>query len=173
VATGQKEGVAIASDEPLSIDRDELARRMAEPAVAADLTAIGLRSPEDLLATFVAADDALAAYLADAPSLTDDRPRIEYYNWYPVRPIRVADLTRLREPVERYFTAGSPEDKQLDTARSVIEAIWEEHEATAIGDTAAAPSALASALELEPDNLYLRYLDRKQRAMAKDASARR
>jgi spermidine synthase len=166
------EGVAIASDEPLHIDRDELARRMAEPAVAADLTAIGLRSPDDLLATFVAADETLAAYLADTPTLTDDRPRIEYYNWYPVKPIRVADLKRLRQPVERYFTVGSPKDRQLDIARSVVEAIWDEHEATATGDLAAARSALGSALALEPDNLYLRYLDRKERAMAKEASAR-
>ncbi|HWG78436.1 MAG TPA: fused MFS/spermidine synthase [Stellaceae bacterium] len=166
------EGVAIASDEPLRIDRDELARRMAEPAVAADLTQIGLRSPDDLLATFVAADDTLAAYLADTPTLTDDRPRIEYYNWYPVQPIRVADLKRLREPVERYFAGGAPKDRQLDAARRVVEAIWDEHEASATGDLAAARSALGSALELEPDNLYLRYLDRKERAMAKQASAR-
>jgi spermidine synthase len=166
------EGVAIASDEPLQIDRDVLAKRMAEPAVAADLTAIGIRSPDDLLATFVAADAALARYLADTPTLTDDRPRIEYYNWYPVQPIRVADLKRLREPVERYVTGGPAKDRELDTARSVVEAIWDEHEATALGDLAAARSALGTALELEPDNMYLRYLDRKQRAMAKEASLR-
>jgi len=165
------EGVAIASDEPLRIDRDVLAKRMAEPAVAADLTEIGLRSPDDLLATFVAADERLAAFLDDTPSLTDDRPRIEYFNRYPVRPIHVADLKRLREPVERYFAVGSPEDGQLDTARRVVEAIWDEHEATATGDLAAARTALGTALKLEPDNMYLRYLDREQRAM--EASARR
>jgi spermidine synthase len=165
------EGVAIASDEPLRIDRDVLAKRMAEPAVAADLTQIGLRSPDDLLATFVAADERLAAYLDDTPSLTDDRPRIEYFNRYPVKPIHVADLKRLREPVERYFAAGSPEDGQLDTARRVVEAIWDEHEATATGDLAAARTALGTALKLEPDNMYLRYLDREQRAM--EASAQR
>jgi spermidine synthase len=165
------EGVAIASDEPLRIDRDVLAKRMAEPAVAADLTEIGLRSPDDLLATFVAADERLAAYLDDTPSLTDDRPRIEYFNRYPVRPIHVADLKRLREPVERYFAVGSPEDGQIDTARRVVDAIWDEHEATAIGDLAAARTALGTALKLEPDNMYLRYLDREQRAM--EASARR
>ena len=70
------EGVAIASDEPLQIDRDVLSARMSAPAVADDLTAIGLRSPEDLLATFVAADERLAAYVRDVPSLTDNRPRI-------------------------------------------------------------------------------------------------
>jgi hypothetical protein len=50
----------------------------------------------------------------------------------------VADLKRRREPVEFYFTVGSPKDRQLDTARRVV----------------------------------LRYLDCKQQAMAKQASAR-
>lgn len=81
------EGVAIASDEPLKIDARELAARMSEPAVAEDLTAIGLRSPEDLLGTFVAADERLAAFVRDVPSLTDDRPALEYHNWYAMEPI--------------------------------------------------------------------------------------
>lgn len=164
------EGVAIGSDEPLQIDRDMLAMRMSAPAVADDLTAIGLRSPEHLLATFVAADETLAAYLYDTPSLTDDRPRIEYYNLYPVKPIRMEDLKRLREHVERYLTVSSSEDRQLDAARTVVEAIWDEHEATAHGDVTAARSALSMALKLEPNNMYLRFLARKQRALAKEVS---
>jgi spermidine synthase len=166
------EGVAIGSDEPLQIDRDMLALRMSAPAVADDLTAIGLRSPEHLLATFVAADETLAAYLYDTPNLTDDRPRVEYYNLYPVKPIRVEDLKRLREHVERYLTVSSSEDRQLDVARNVVEAIWDEHEATAYGDVTAARSALSVALKLEPNNMYLRFLDRKQRALAKEVSPR-
>jgi predicted membrane-bound spermidine synthase len=160
------EGVAIASDEPLQIDRDVLAMRMSEPLVADDLTAIGLRSPEHLLATFVAADQTLAAYLNDTPSLTDDRPRIEYYNFYPVKPIRVGEIKRLREPVERYLTVGSYGDTQLDVARHVVDAIWDEHEATVDGDVNTARSALRVALNLEPDNRYLQFLQRKQRAAA-------
>ena len=164
------EGVAIASDAPLQIDRDTLARRMAEPAVAKDLTAIGISSPEHLLATFVAADETLAAFLGDAPSLTDDRPRIEYYNFYPMDPIRVADLKRLREPVERYLTIGPSEDRQLDEARKVVDGIWDEHEATVDGNTTAARLALSTALALEPNNQYLRFLERKQRAAVADYS---
>ena len=167
------EGVAIGSDEPLHIDRDVLGRRMSEPAVADDLAALGLGSPEDLLATFVAADDALAAYVQDAPTLTDNQPRIEYYNWYPEQPIRVAELKRLREPVERYLAGSdSEEDARLDTARSVVDAIWDEHEATALGNATGARSALRSALKLEPDNAYLRYLDRKQTESVKEALLR-
>jgi predicted membrane-bound spermidine synthase len=158
------EGVAIASDEPLRIDAAALRARMAEPAVAEDLAAIGLNAPEDLLATFVAADQTLADFVRDVPGLTDDRPRIEYYNWYPYDPIRVAEIERLREPVERYLSDNSIAPARLDQARTVTDAIWNEHQATADGDMRAARTALEAALRLEPDNAYLRFLDRKQRA---------
>jgi spermidine synthase len=167
------EGVAIASDEPLRIDPRELGIRMAAPSVAEDLTAIGLRSPEDMLATFVAADETLAAYVRDAPSLTDDRPRIEYYNWYPYKPIRVEELERLREPVESYLTDNSLAEAGLDTARKVVNAIWDEHQATADGDMPAARAALGPALRLEPDNSYVRFLDRKERVLIAEAALHR
>lgn len=137
------------------------------PSVADDLTAVGLRSPEDLLATFVAADETLAAYLGDTPTLTDDRPRLEYHNFYPFDPIRVEDLKRLRDPVERYLSVPSSEDRQLDVARDVVEAIWDEHKASADGNVTTARLALNLALTLEPNNMYLRFLDRKQRAAAR------
>jgi spermidine synthase len=166
------EGVAIASDEPLQIDPNVLGARMSEAAVADDLTAVGLRSPDDLLATFVAADETLAAYVRDVPSLTDDRPRIEYYNWYALKPIRVEELKQIRERVERYLTAPSSEGARLDVARNVIDDIWDEHEATVDGDMTAARSALTAALKLEPDNAYLHFLDRKQHAIVKEALLR-
>jgi spermidine synthase len=156
------EGVAIASDEPLKIDPGELAVRMSEPAVASDLTAVGLRLPEDLLATFVAADENLAAFVQDVPSLTDDRPRIEYYNWYPLNPIRAAELKRLREPVEGYLTDNSIKEARLDAARTVANAILDEHKATADGNLPAARAALSAAVKLEPNNSYVAFLDRKE-----------
>lgn len=167
------EGVAIASDTPLEIDYNRLAARMSAPAVADDLTAVGLRSPEHLLATFVAADDALTAYLAGTPSLTDDRPRIEYYNSYPIKPILVEDIKRLREPVERYLTAAPSDDKRQDAARNEVDAIWDEHAATVKGNAAAARSALDVALKVEPDNEYLQFLERKQRAAGAFAASAR
>lgn len=160
------EGVAIASDEPLEIDRETLAVRMSAPGVADDLAAIGLRSPEDILATFVAADEALAAFVRDTPTLTDDLPRLEYYNFYPPQPIRVKDVERLREPVERYMPVDRTQDPRLDTARAVADDIWKEHEATAYGDATAARSVLSAALKLDPDNAYLGFLERKQLAVA-------
>jgi spermidine synthase len=157
------EGVAIASDGPLKIDPRELASRMSEPDVAKDLTTVGLRSPEDLLATFVAADERLAAFVGNVPSLTDDRPRIEYYNWYPLNSVRAEELKRLREPVEAHLANTAIDEGRLDTARTVANAILDEHEATADGDKSAASAALRVAVKLEPDNSYVGFLDRKLR----------
>lgn len=157
------EGVAIASDEPLTIDPRLLATRMSQPAVAEDLTANGLRSPEDLLATFIAADAKLAAFVGDVPTLTDDRPRLEYYNWYPLSSISVDELKRLREPVENYLADKSVDEARLDTARTVANAILDEHQATAEGDRSAADAAVRLALKLAPDNSYVDFLDRKLR----------
>ena len=157
------EGVAIASDEPLTIDPRMLAMRMSQPAVADDLTANGLRSPEDFLATFIAADAKLAAFVGDVPTLTDDRPRLEYYTWYPLSSISVDELKRLREPVENYLADKSVDEARLDTARTVANAILDEHQATAEGDRSAADAAVRLALKLAPDNSYVDFLDRKLR----------
>jgi spermidine synthase len=156
------EGVAIASDEPLKIDPRTLAARMSESGVAQDLAANGLGSSEDLLATFVAADEKLAAFVGDVPDLTDDHPRIEYYNWYPLGSVGVGELKRLRQPVEPYLTDNSIAEARLNTARIVADAILDEHRATADGDKSAARAALRVAVKLEPNNSYLGFLDRKQ-----------
>lgn len=157
------EGVAIASDEPLTIDPRVLATRMSKPGVAEDLTANGLGSTEDFLATFIAADEKLAAFVRDVPSLTDDRPRLEYYNWYPLSSVSVDELKRLREPVETYLADKSIDEARLDTARTVANAILDEHQATAEGDKSAARAALRLAVKLDPDNSYVGFLDRKLR----------
>jgi hypothetical protein len=81
-------------------------------------------------------------------------------------------VKRLREHVERYVTGNSYDDRQLDKARNVVDAIWEEHEATSDADMTRARSALSVALKLEPDNMYLRFLARKQRAMTEEALSR-
>ncbi|MGY3443721.1 MULTISPECIES: fused MFS/spermidine synthase [unclassified Bradyrhizobium] len=155
------EGVAIASDEPLQIDPRTLAMRMSKPGVADDLTANGLGEPEDFLATFIAADAKLAAFVGDVPTLTDDRPRLEYYNWYPLSPISVDELKRLREPLEAYLAGTRIDEARLNTARTVANAILDEHKASADGDASAARAALRLAVKLDPDNSYVGFLDRK------------
>jgi len=155
------EGVAIASDEPLKIDPRELAARMSARGVSEDLTENGLGSPEDLLATFIAADEKLATFVGNVSSLTDDRPRIEYYNWYPLGPVSVSELKRLRGPIEPYLTGASVDKARLNAARTVANALLDEHKATADGDRPAARAALRVAVKLEPHNSYVDFLDRE------------
>jgi spermidine synthase len=152
------EGVLIASQEPLRIDLADWEDRMKEPAVRADLEAIGFHSPEDLAGTFVAADAALARFVGDGPQVTDDRPRIEYFNFYPINPIRYDDIIGHREGVERYLTGAPPNPSMLDSARNVITLIWKEHEAAVAGRSDEMNRLVRRALSYEPTNSYLIYL---------------
>jgi len=155
------EGIAIASMEPLRIDPQALGRRMAEPTVSRDLAEIGIDTPEDLLATLIAADDALTAFLGDVPSVTDDRPRLEYHNLYPSRTITVEELDGLREPVDAYLTQPVDDPAALQQARRVVSDIWYSHEAFFADDLATARRHLDRALAAEPNDTYLKFLDRR------------
>ena len=152
------EGVAIGSMQPLKVDMGEWRRRMSVPALGDDLASIGIRSPEDLAATFVAADRALAGFMGDGPLVTDDRPRIEYFNLYPVDPMGYDDITEHLEPIDNYLTELPADVAALRTA---------ERSSTRSGgsmrperQTVRAKHAifLEAALRRDADNAYLRYL---------------
>lgn len=152
------EGVAIASMEPLQIDVDQLKQRMALPAIEADLTAMGLGRPEQLLATFVAADGDLVPFVGDAPLVTDNRPRIEYYHGYPRMSLRYDDVLRHRRPVEAHLSQPWPANAALETARQLITHICLSHERHQDNDVAAARDHIEKALRIDPENRYLHYL---------------
>ena len=70
--------IVVGTPEVLDIDLDSLRRRMLVPAIAQDLSGIGLADPCRLLYTFLAADDDLSAYLGRGALNTDDRPILSY-----------------------------------------------------------------------------------------------
>lgn len=152
------EGIAIASRQALKIDLEHLRRRMNAPGVKEDLHAIGFDTPESLLATFVAGDEALARFVGDVPGVTDDRPRIEYFNFYPFGRMTYDEVLAAREPVEKYLTEPPPDPKLLDQERQIITAIWREHEAWAEKRWDDARQQIEKGLALDPDNAYLLYL---------------
>jgi spermidine synthase len=155
------EAAVVASMEPLRIDLERLRERMSAPALHSDLEAYGLGESEQLLATFVNADDGLSRYAGSAPTVTDDQPRIEYFNLYsPKREIRLADILAHRQSVEKYLIRRPPDWARLHLCEEVIEEIWHEYEEAKLGRFTSADVHLNHALALDPQNAYLKYLSR-------------
>lgn len=152
------EGVAIASMQPLQIDEERLRLRQADPGVRADLAAIGLADPEQLLATFLCADADLAGFVADAPLVTDNRPRIEYFNFYPSKIARFDDVLPYRQRIERYLTCPPTNPAALEQQRQVITHFWFNHDCLAENRLPEALRHAQAALRLDPSNRYAQYL---------------
>ncbi len=153
------EAAVIASMDPLRIDLNRMRDRMSVPDLQADLVAYGLGEPEQLLATFVTADVGLADYAGTAPTVTDDQPRIEYFDHYsPKREIRYSDILPHRQPAENFLLGQPLEPARLHLCEEVIQDIWFEYEARKLGRPHDADAFLEHALGLDPTNAYLQYL---------------
>jgi spermidine synthase len=83
------ETLLIGSFDPIVLDAKRITERFNQPQVAATLGEVGIASPAALLATWVTGHEGLRRFALDAPSVTDDRPRIEYSAW-----VRPAEVTR-------------------------------------------------------------------------------
>lgn len=156
--SNRMEGIVVGSEQPLQIDLEVWRTRMAEPGVAADLLAVGIDSPEDLAATFIAADAALERLVGEVPEVSDNHPRIEYFSFYPYESMRYDWILARAEPIERYLVSPPRRPESLDTARVLARSIWLEHEAMVLGDHEAAKRHVDQGLALDPENRYLRYL---------------
>ncbi len=157
--TNRMEGIALASDNPLFIDEEILRARMAEPRVRASLRAIGMETPEDLLGTFIAADDALVEWIGDTPTVTDDRPRIEYHRSFEVESISPEEIAGIRQDIAPYFK-NPPQDPVGLKASS--DAVLEANRTYFSGTKAEKLIHAKRASELRPDNLYYRWLFQAQ-----------
>ena len=90
------EMMLIGSHQPLALDPEQIRDRYEQPTVKAALTAVGIPSPQALLATYVTDRAGLERYVQDAPPVTDDRPLIEYADW-----VRPREITRVLPTVMR------------------------------------------------------------------------
>ncbi|WP_431015054.1 fused MFS/spermidine synthase [Bradyrhizobium pachyrhizi] len=78
------EMLLVGSRRPIQLDAERISARFNQPETSAALSAVGVNSVAALIATWITDRDGLVRYAADAPAVTDDRPRIEYATW--VRP---------------------------------------------------------------------------------------
>jgi len=75
------EMLLVGSMQPVTLDAARIQSRFADPGISAALRAVGVNSPAALLANYVTDRTGLDWFAADAPAVTDDRPRIEYSGW--------------------------------------------------------------------------------------------
>jgi spermidine synthase len=151
------EGILIGSHEPLRIDPARVAAAMAEPDVAESLRDIGVYSVEDLLATFVSADDDLRAFVGDADLVTDGHPRVEYFFGYENRPFHMTDVLAHATPLDRVLVGAPLDPDALARSREVVRLLWEATEGEYGKDPQRSVTALEQAAALAPDNAYVAY----------------
>jgi spermidine synthase len=151
------DGIAVASHSPLRLDPARLAARMSDPVIAADLAAVGIDSVEELLATFVVADQALSDWVGPVPVLTDDRPAIEYFFGYPDIRYRNAHLPEIADPLTPWLAGPVPDPEGLARARQQMQALLRAEDAELDQRWPEALAQAELALSLEPDDQYLRY----------------
>jgi spermidine synthase len=93
----------VGTREPLRLDRASLERRLADPAIQADLAEIGIDGYDALLNLYTAGPREMRAFVGTGDILTDDHPLVEYYLALP-RGEPMVDLSRVRGDVRRHLT---------------------------------------------------------------------
>ncbi|OLL28666.1 spermidine synthase [Burkholderia sp. SRS-W-2-2016] len=153
------EMLLIGSMAPLELDVPRIAARFAQPPVAAALREVGIASPAALLALWVTDRAGLAWYAADAPPVTDDRPRIESAAW--VRPdafaTTFAHLLAMRS--EPPLTGADDAFRaELQQSGAALMSFYAAGLDAYRGDREAWAADIRGALREDPDNAYYRWV---------------
>ncbi|WP_454710680.1 fused MFS/spermidine synthase [Cupriavidus nantongensis] len=149
------EMLLVGSMSPLALDVAQVRARFAQPEVAAALQAVGVRSAAALLATWVTDRAGLDWYAADAPAVTDDRPRIEYAGW--VRPDAFPEsLSRLLSLQSEPPLAGADDAfwRELRHEREILHTFYRAGLDAYRGDREAWATHITQAMRADPDNPY-------------------
>jgi spermidine synthase len=81
---------------PMTISRGAFERQLADPGTREALAAVGLTDFDDLVGWYSAGPATLRSFVGPGPTLTDDRPLVEYFRALP-RGEPLARLDRLRD----------------------------------------------------------------------------
>ena len=68
----------VGTRQPMRIDRAQLARRMSDPVMRADLARIGIADPDRLFELFIAGSEGTRRWVSDVPPVTDDRTYVDF-----------------------------------------------------------------------------------------------
>ncbi|MFI8481694.1 fused MFS/spermidine synthase [Pseudomonas sp. NPDC078700] len=112
------EMLLIGSLEPMSLSVAQIKQRFERPQIRDALHEVGIDSPAALLATWITDRKGLEQFAADAPAVTDDRPRIEYAPW-----VRSNEITRVLPALLELRTAP-PLEGADEGFRAEVEDNW-------------------------------------------------
>ncbi|SPA15191.1 putative Spermine synthase [Cupriavidus taiwanensis] len=149
------EMMLVGSMSPLALDAEQIRARFAQPGVAAALQAVGVRSAAALMATWVTDRAGLDWYAADAPAVTDDRPRIEYAGWVR-RDAFPETLSKLLSLQSEPPLDGADEAfwRELRHEREVLHTFYRAGLDAYRGDREAWASHITQAMRADPGNPY-------------------
>ena len=85
-------GVMVGSLTPLKISRADVEWKLQVPQTGAALSAIGVRSFDDVQRLYASGDAKMREFVGEGPILTDDRPAIEYFLALPRRDVNLSSL---------------------------------------------------------------------------------
>jgi len=124
----------VGSNQPLSLDEDELARRISRPSIARDLSAVQMGSAEDFLSYFALGDAGARAFGEGGVINTDDNLWLEFsapesMGVGEAIGGNVMALARMRESIIPYLVAapGPARQQQLERWRR-IEAVAHDYD---------------------------------------------
>uniref|UniRef100_UPI00339D57B9 spermidine synthase n=1 Tax=Cupriavidus necator TaxID=106590 RepID=UPI00339D57B9 len=149
------EMMLVGSLAPMELDVARIRARFEPPEVAAALQAVGVRSAQALLATWVTDRAGLDWYAADAPPVTDNRPRIEYAGWVRKEafPQTLSKLLSLQgEPP--LTGADDALWREIRHERDVLHTFYRAGLDAYRGDREAWASEIAQVMRADPDNPY-------------------
>jgi predicted membrane-bound spermidine synthase len=153
------EMLLIGSRDPIRLDLAKLTPRFNEPDVKAALAEVGIASPAALLSLWVTDRDGLVRFAGDAPSVTDDRPRIEYAPWVKrdafVETLVALFALRQDVPVEN---ASADFWAQFHGERDLLDKFYQAGIYAYIGDRAGWQAEMTKVQAAGPDNPYYRWV---------------
>jgi spermidine synthase len=152
------EMLLIGSLTPIELDAERISERFQRPGVSASLREVGVDSPEAILATYICDQTGLKVYAADAPPVTDDRPRIEYGEWVVPGDFQRTFTNMMDLQTEpELINADGEFVSEVAEQRLVLHTFYASAFAASARDEETWKRQLASVLSHAPNNPYFRW----------------
>jgi predicted membrane-bound spermidine synthase len=144
------EAILLCSDHEPKYDIDAINKRMhADAKVEESLHEVGFDSAADILATFISDGESLNSYINNCPTITDDKPSLEFFHPYAGKLIGDLDLLKLPGFTNKDFSHDATVQKSREALLlSMCKA----------DNPSATRNLLQQAIDVEPNNKWFAWL---------------